>query len=270
MVSFFNIMYNKDNFPLKEGFLVKKFLIMTLLLLSLFTLGGCTIIDYLTEPDEIQLRLMDARAVGREATLGIKVEKSDRTFANTSESTAFGSGFVFSQSDTDYYILTNHHVIDPEDFSEVIYTVFNLETEDVAATLLYINPDKDLALLSVSKDDITLGILDIDQRKDTRFTSRELLLSVGYPSDIRGLVTYGEYLGMGTTDKVDFEVIAHSALIYPGNSGGPLLDLDGNVVGINTWSSSNNQERFMAIPLGVIHDFIAAWEATYDSSADAR
>ena len=85
----------------------------------------------------------------------------------------------------------------------------------------------------------------------------EMVLAVGNPSAVNSIVTFGQYLGMVETDDVDFDVIYHSALIYPGNSGGALTDVEGRLIGINTWGVEGEAERSLAVPLEEILAFLS-------------
>ena len=99
------------------------------------------------------------------------------------------------------------------------------------------------------------------ERLEDNVVENEFVLAVGNPSGVKNIVTYGEITGYATIGNVDYEVIFHDALINPGNSGGALCDLDGNLLGINTWGTEDKDDENFAIPLSVINDFIAAYEA---------
>jgi S1-C subfamily serine protease len=60
-------------------------------------------------------------------------------------------------------------------------------------------------------------------------------------------------------------VIYHSALIYSGNSGGALVDQNGLLVGMNTWSAFDSDVENYAIPLTIIHAFLEANFGLYDN-----
>lgn len=238
---------------------MKKVWFLMLSLFLTFILSGCVYMPWLVEEEAtIQTNLMDARSVGREATIGLQVRLSSRPIISSGEANSYGSGVIFFKGETHYYVLTNYHVIDDQGYDYVNYTIHTKTGEEANATLLYSDEAYDLAMLRFAIDAIELVPINIDAKLNHTLKRNQMVLSIGYPSEVPGVVTYGEYLGMSRTDKVDFPVISHSALIFPGNSGGPLLDLDGHLIGINTWSSIQSEERFLAIPLDIIHDFIAA------------
>ncbi len=239
---------------------MKRFVMVSLLLVAVITLTGCQIIDNARETETVQSKLISTKTAGRTGTIGIESVFSNRVLTRVPEATAFGSGVVFLESDTHFYAITNHHVIDYKDYAFYEYTVYTLEHDEVPAELIHYDAAKDLAIMAFEKPIDGVKILPFGTVNETVLTRNQMLISVGYPSELNAVVTYGEYLGLGRTDKVDFDVITHSALIYPGNSGGPLLNLYGEVIGINTWSSVNDRDRFMAIGLAEIYQFLEAWE----------
>ncbi len=234
---------------------MKKVGLLFMFVLTLFTLSACAM-PWQVEEVDMQTKLMDARKTGRDASIGIKVRLSNRTIISSGEANSYGSGVVFFVSDEYYYALTNDHVVDDKGYRYKHYMIHTKEGNEIEAEVLHMDPHYDLALLRFEIGDIKLTPINIDARLNEALFRGEMLLAIGYPSEVPGVVTYGEYLGMSLTDKVDFRVISHSALIFPGNSGGALIDLEGNLVGINTWSSARTEERYMAIPLTEIHNFI--------------
>ncbi len=239
---------------------MKRMTVLMLVFFIMMIVSGCQFLDDTRRPETVQSKMMETRTVGRSGTVGIQSVFSNRVITRAPDATAFGSGVVFFESDSHYYAITNFHVVDFSDYAYYEYTVFTLEHDDVPAELEYFDASKDLAIISFTRSLDGVQVLPFGTVEETVLTRDEMLISVGFPSELNAVVTYGEYLGLGRTDKVDFDVITHSALIYPGNSGGPLLNLHGNVIGINTWSSVNERDRFMAIGLFEIHEFLKTWD----------
>ena len=140
-------------------------------------------------------------------------------------SNAIGSGFVISD---DGYIVTNNHVIEKADEIEIEF--FSGET--MKAELIGTDPKTDIALLKVASDDplpyVPFGDSDTARVGDW-------VMAVGNPlgqgfSVSVGIVSARSRALSGTYD--DF--IQTDAAINKGNSGGPLFNLDGEVVGVNT------------------------------------
>ncbi|GAB3733546.1 trypsin-like peptidase domain-containing protein [Spirosoma lituiforme] len=151
---------------------------------------------------------------------------------------ASGSGVIISK---DGYIVTNNHVVQDADEVEVIMT----DKRSFKAKVIGTDPLTDLAVIKVDANNlpaITLG--DSDALK-----LGEWVLAVGYPLDLESTVTAGIVSAKGrrigildqniskTDAKPDSPVeafIQTDAAINPGNSGGALVNLRGELVGINS------------------------------------
>lgn len=141
------------------------------------------------------------------------------------QSSALGSGFVIS---ADGYIVTNNHVIDKADEIEVEF----FSGEKLDAKLIGTDPKTDIALLKVESPDplphVPFGNSDVARVGDW-------VLAVGNPlgqgfSVSAGIISARERALSGSYD--DF--IQTDAAINKGNSGGPLFNVEGEVIGVNT------------------------------------
>ncbi len=231
-----------------------------LLLLLSITLAGCQ--APVEGPNDLisQTELMEARSLVRTTNVGVRVDLYTQVFGGFFErraGNAQGSGVLFLQDDEYYYVLTNFHVVNPRDFDRASYLLSpSDETEPIEATLHVFDASKDLAVLKFPIGDLDLTLIQLKARLEIPLIEGELLLAVGNPSAINSIVTYGEYLGYVSIKEVEFQVLLHTALIFPGNSGGALTDLNGHLVGLNTWSYQNSDERNLAIPLEEIKTFL--------------
>lgn len=138
-----------------------------------------------------------------------------------------GSGVIVS---TDGYILTNHHVIDGAEEIEVEMT----GRQPLDAKLVGSDPPSDLAVLKINASDLTaLALADSD-----KVQVGDLVLAVGNPLGIGQTVTMGiisaksRRTGLSNGSFEDF--LQTDAPINRGNSGGALVDSNGNLVGINS------------------------------------
>ncbi len=140
--------------------------------------------------------------------------------------TVRGSGFFVS---SDGYIMTNNHVV--ENASRIEVTMTN--GKKASATVVGLDPKTDLAIIKVDeKSPVFLTFGDSDALE-----IGEWAIAVGNPFGLEASVTVGVVSAKGRnqlhiTDFEDF--IQTDAAVNPWNSGGPLLDIDGNVIGINT------------------------------------
>ncbi len=139
---------------------------------------------------------------------------------------SLGSGFVIDSSGI---IVTNNHVIEGADEIEVNFP----DGTNLAAKLVGIDKKTDLAVLRVKPDK---PLPSVSFGDSTRLRVGDWVMAIGNPFGLGGSVTLGivsarnRDINSGPYD--DF--IQTDAAINRGNSGGPLFDMDGNVVGINT------------------------------------
>ena len=155
-----------------------------------------------------------------------------------------GSGFILSE---DGKILTNAHVVAGAD----TVTVTLKDGRSFEGRVLGSDPATDVAVVKIEENNlpiVTLGDSD-------RLQAGEWAIAIGNPLGLDNTVTTGIISAtgrssreIGVTDKrVNF--IQTDAAINPGNSGGPLIDADGNVIGINTAIIRNAQGLGFAIPI---------------------
>ena len=142
-----------------------------------------------------------------------------------------GSGFIF---ESDGYIITNHHVIDGAD--EIIVRL--ADRREFEAELIGSDPQSDIALLKV--DAVNLPTLKFGDSKSLR--AGEWVVAIGSPFNFDQSVTAGIVSAKGRSNNAQQYVpfIQTDVAINRGNSGGPLLNLDGEVVGINSWILSSS------------------------------
>ena len=143
------------------------------------------------------------------------------------QSQALGSGFII---DTSGIVVTNNHVIAEAD--QIRVTLANDMSFD--AELIGLDSKTDVAVLKFDPEDVKLTAVSFGNSDDMRVG--DWVLAIGNPFGLGGSVTAGivsargRDIGSGPYD--DF--IQTDAAINRGNSGGPLFNLDGEVIGINT------------------------------------
>ena len=142
------------------------------------------------------------------------------------KATALGSGFIIDPAG---YIVTNNHVIDDADSINVILQ----DDTNLTATVVGRDKKTDLALLKVTPKKPLTAVSFGDSDK---IRVGDWILAIGNPYGLGGTVTAGiisaraRDIQAGPYD----EFLQTDAPINRGNSGGPMFDMDGNVVGINT------------------------------------
>ncbi len=152
--------------------------------------------------------------------------------------TASGSGVILSE---DGYIVTNNHVIDGA--SEIHVTLSNGKT--VLAKLTGTDPANDLAVLKIPAHH--LPILRYGNSDEVK--TGQWAMAVGYPLNLQSTVTAGIISGKGKRlelnirhyNKVKMDsYIQTDAVVNRGNSGGPLINTAGRLIGINAYLASPN------------------------------
>ncbi|WP_370402643.1 Do family serine endopeptidase [Sulfitobacter sp. JB4-11] len=146
-------------------------------------------------------------------------------------SSALGSGFVISE---DGFVVTNNHVIDGAD--EITIEFFS--GEELKAEVIGTDPNTDIALLKVETDE-PLPFVTFGDSNTARVG--DWVIAMGNPlgqgfSVSAGIVSARNRALSGTYD----DYIQTDAAINRGNSGGPLFNMDGNVIGVNTAILSPN------------------------------
>ena len=144
-----------------------------------------------------------------------------------------GSGFVLR---SDGYLLTNNHVVSGAVGDGEIVVLFADGTEE-RAELVGRTPDYDLAVIRVPRDGLTpLVLADSDG-----VVVGQAVVAIGAPLGLEGTVTAGIVSALNrpvtagsSTETAFINAIQTDAAINPGNSGGPLVNTDGEVIGINS------------------------------------
>lgn len=147
------------------------------------------------------------------------------------QSMSTGSGVIVSN---DGYIVTNYHVVKNADNIEVV--LFN--KQKLKAELIGTDPSTDIALLKVDAKDLP----EVRYGNSDSVRIGEWVLAVGNPFDLESTVTAGivsakgrkiDILGENASTPIE-SFIQTDAAVNPGNSGGALVNTDGELIGINT------------------------------------
>ena len=153
-----------------------------------------------------------------------------------------GSGVVIAP---DGYILTNDHVVQHADRLKVRMT----DGESFTATVIGKDPATDLAVIRAEASYLPCSTLG----SSNRLRVGQLVIAMGNPFGFQSTVSTGVVSALGralrsTQGRLIENIIQHTAPLNPGNSGGPLVDSAGRVVGINTAIIAMAQGIGFAIP----------------------
>src|SRR6266852_5307347 len=173
---------------------------------------------------------------------------------------AIGTGIIV---DPDGYIITNAHVVEGAQRVRVILpsptAESSLELQPIHADqildakVLGTHKQSDLALLKVE----AMHLPSVPLRNDVPVRQGELVFAIGSPEGLRDTVTMGVVSSLARQLDPDNPTVymQTDAALNPGNSGGPLVDIDGNVIGINTLMLSEgggSEGLGFAIPAAIV------------------
>jgi S1-C subfamily serine protease len=171
---------------------------------------------------------------------------------------AVGSGFVVSQNGKDY-ILTNAHVVSDSGHRATRLTVMfkgtGSQTRSVSGTIVGVDTQSDVAVVKVDTSGLTINPLPLGDSNAVQVG--EPVVAIGNPLQLEFTLTSGivsaihRDLSPQSGTNI-FNGIQTDAAINPGNSGGPLIDANGDVVGINESIESTtggNQGLGFAVPI---------------------
>lgn len=166
--------------------------------------------------------------------------QSTNIFGQTTQSASSGSGFIISQ---DGYIVTNYHVISGA--SSVKVTLYNGDTYD--ATVIGGDSDYDVAVLKINAS----GLQPVTLGESADVNVGDTVLAIGNPlGELTFTMTAGYISALDreiTPDRTPINMLQTDVAINAGNSGGPLFDMDGNVIGMTTAKVSGTTESGVSI-----------------------
>lgn len=155
--------------------------------------------------------------------------------------TSLGSGFVITP---DGYILTNEHVVAEVDDDAVRVTL--ADTTTVAGRVVGRDPESDLAVVKIDRD----GLRPVEFADSDGVAVGDGVLAIGSPLALPGTVTAGIVSALDRTLETQdvggvqrfYAAIQTDAAVNRGNSGGPLFDLNGRVIGVNSVIKSLSED----------------------------
>ncbi|MGD9646789.1 MAG: S1C family serine protease [Pirellulales bacterium] len=203
----------------------------------------------------------------------VKIE----TFDEYNNHRGLGSGFII---DSIGLVATNYHVVSDAVKGDV---VFSDGQRFGVLGYMALQPESDIVILKLNGTPTNMKVLDLHHQDDPRVASK--VFAIGHPRGYQFQVTDGivstvektselppdaqGFLKHTLTDKIDNVWISHTAPIAPGNSGGPLLNAFGEVIGINSWVS-NDIDRGFAVHVKYLEELRAKMFSTPAPLKDHR
>ncbi len=182
-------------------------------------------------------------------------------------SEGLGSGVVVRRTGDTYYVLTNAHVAGQASQIQVTLS----DARKYTGTLVGADTRLDLAVVSFQTSEKDIPVAQIGDSNSLHVG--DWVIAIGSPYGLQSTVTAGIVSALhrqGGPDGNISDFIQTDAAINRGNSGGPLVDLDGKVIGINTWITSQTGGSIglgFAIPIDnvkkALNDFIAKGKVVY-------
>ena len=164
----------------------------------------------------------------------VNVEVSQQTPLGTQQGEGLGSGVIYRE---DGHIITNAHVVDGASDVEVAFADGSTEPAEVVGS----DPNSEIAVLKVDRNDLPAAAFASDEPPIVG----QLAVAIGSPAGFEATVTSGIVSAVGrdfppeltrgdqNASQALSDLIQTDAAISPGNSGGALVDRDGNIIGIN-------------------------------------
>ena len=170
------------------------------------------------------------------------------------ETEGMGSGFIINEEG---YILTNYHVIDGA--KEVTVTLS--DGREVTASVVNYDSDKDIAMIKINEEVKVPGVVELGD--SDALQPGEEVVAIGNPlsKELSSTLTKGIISALNrnveTQSGVSTNLIQTDTAINAGNSGGPLINTKGQVIGINTLKASDGAEGIgFAIPINDVKEKI--------------
>ena len=156
-----------------------------------------------------------------------------------------GTGFYLREYNL---IVTNEHVIRGN--SEVVVDGGTLNKSLVK--VLFLDPKYDLAFLEVPGG---IDMPSVQLSTNSNITEGDQILAIGHPFGLKYTATQG-IISNTMHEQNDINYIQHDAALNPGNSGGPLVDINGNVVGVNTFIIKDGNNIGFSLPVNYLAETI--------------
>ena len=172
--------------------------------------------------------------------------------SSSQETQSSGSGIIIGQNDTELLCVTNAHVIDGADTISVCF----VDGSAVEASVKGSDTDNDLAVISVKLSDISddtksqINVATIGDSSSLKVG--EQVVAIGNALGYGQSVTSGIVSGLNRQlDDSNISMIQTDAAINPGNSGGALLNMSGEVIGINTAKAAATEVEGMGYAISM-------------------
>ena len=204
-------------------------------------------------PEEVY-SVSDVVAFASQAVVRIEIEMEDGRVG-------IGSGFIVRE---DGLLVTNRHVVGRSS----VATVTLSDGVKKMGQVLVTDQESDLALIKIDAEN--LPVLEFGDSKEL-LLGQEIIV-IGYPKGLVGSATITKGLVSAIRENLFGlnSVIQTDAALNPGNSGGPMLDLTGKVIGVAQAKITDSEGLNLGIPSGEVEPVITNWMKSYDEGINLR
>lgn len=262
--------------------LIMRRLIISVLILVVILFGLSALVNKFSDinlpksevqPEKVKIVKEESVAVDVVKRVGPSVvtvvESSQRSFGFGSfdvpdtEERNIGSGFIISENGL---IVTNKHVVSDK---EATYQIVTSDDKKYSVQRIFRDPLNDIAILKVNfSDNPGTRLKSVELGDSSKLEVGQFVIAIGTAlGKFRNTVTTGVVsgLGRGITAGSEFEgfverldnVIQISAAVNPGNSGGPLVNSAGQVIGVNTAIARGGQNIGFALPINTVKEAVS-------------
>lgn len=163
-----------------------------------------------------------------------------------------GTGFMLPGRQL---VVTNNHIV--QDNREVVVRGEQLPKQ--LATVVYADPKYDLAFLRM-QDPFGVDLEQVVLGDDEALSEGDVVVSIGHPFGLEFSITQG-VVSNASREVENIRFLQHDAALNPGNSGGPLINREGAIVGINTLGVEQGDNIGFSLPVGYLKRALLDYQA---------
>jgi len=163
-----------------------------------------------------------------------------------------GTGFLLPDKQL---VVTNNHIV--QDNREVVVRGDRLPKQ--LATVVYADPKYDLAFLRM-QDPFEVAPEAVALGDDEKLVEGDVVVSIGHPFGLEFSITQG-IISNANREVENVRYLQHDAALNPGNSGGPLIDREGTIIGINTLGVEQGDNIGFSLPVRYLKQALSDYQA---------